>query len=502
MWVAITFAGILTFRELLFNLSGTLTDRVGRLGLNLRLHRLINDIPGIEHLERSEYLDKVVIVRGGAGALLRGTWGAVATAFAVLKIVVSLFLLAAVSWWMPSILLFALLPILANRKGQTWVAVAEETSMEDYRLQQSLFDLQIKEAGRKELRLFGSLASVRARQDKLWADVVRIRFAARIRAGLMKFFGWIVFAAAFAGAIELLVLQVQNGQGTVGDLVLAATVALSLQQGAQTVIANAAEAASSLRVLKPYLWLSQYARDHGDHGATTVASQRSAQLPERLSTGVVFDKVGFTYPGADHPALEDVTLNFAAGTFTAVVGDHGSGKSTLIKLLAGLYTAQEGVIMLEGRALMDYPLDVLRSRSVATFQDFARYEVKLGTAVGIGDLPQLDSSEAVARAIEQGMARDVVNALPARRAHCCALDARNEDAIFNHLVERSNRLSREAGTITVIVSHRFSTVVHADQIVVLARGRVVEVGNHEQLMALNGYYQRMFSLQAAGYVDQ
>ena len=134
--VAVSFALVLTFRELLFNMVGTLTDRVGRLGLNPELHRLINDLPGIEHLERSDYLDRVVIVRGGAGALLRGTWGAVGTLFAVLKIVVSVSLLATVSWWMPLLLLFALLPILASRKGQGWVASAEAASTERFRLQQ------------------------------------------------------------------------------------------------------------------------------------------------------------------------------------------------------------------------------------------------------------------------------------------------------------------------------------------------------------------------------
>lgn len=531
--VAVSFALVLTFRELLFNMVGTLTDRVGRLGLNPELHRLINDLPGIEHLERSDYLDRVVIVRGGAGALLRGTWGAAGTLFAVLKIVVSVSLLATVSWWMPLLLLFALLPILANRKGQGWVASAEAASAERFRLQQDLFDLQINEAGRKELRLFGALPAVRTMQDEAWRQVTRTRFRSRFAAAALKLAGWTAFAASFSLAIGLLILQVQNGRGTLGDLVLATTVALSLQQSAQTVIANATEATSSLRVLRPYQWLLRYISEQ----RREPFDEQTVVMPVRLEIGLSLKGVSFTYPNAEQPALDDVSIDLRPGTVTAIVGEHGSGKSTFIKVLAGLYQADEGEVLLEGRPLSAYPAADVRRRTVATFQDFARYEVTLATAVGIGDLDQLDSPGAVARAIDRGMAREVADKLPsgeqtqlgtelggvnlsegqwqrvalARAAMretpvlclldepTAALDAKNEDAIFSHLTGRSQALAAASGAITVIVSHRFSTVVDADQILVFSEGRVTEIGNHAELMARQGYYARMFKLQAAGY---
>lgn len=534
--VAVSFALVLTFRELLFNMVGTLTDRVGRLGLNPELHRLINDLPGIEHLERSDYLDRVVIVRGGAGALLRGTWGAVGTLFAVLKIVVSVSLLATVSWWMPLLLLFALLPILASRKGQGWVASAEAASTERFRLQQDLFDLQINEAGRKELRLFGALPAVRTMQDDTWRQVTLTRFRSRFAAAALKLAGWTAFAASFSLAIGLLILQVQNGRGTLGDLVLATTVVLSLQQSAQTVIANATEATSSLRVLRPYQWLLRYISEQ----RREPSDEQTVVIPDRLETGLSLKGVSFTYPNAEQPALDDVSIDLRPGTVTAIVGDHGSGKSTLIKVLAGLYQADEGEVLLEGRPLSAYPAADVRRRTVATFQDFARYEVTLATAVGIGDIDQLDSPGAVARAIDQGMAREVVDKLPsgeqtqlgtelggvnlsegqwqrvalARAAMretpvlclldepTAALDAKNEDAIFSHLTRRSQALAAASGAITVIVSHRFSTVVDADQILVFSGGRVTEAGNHAELMARQGYYARMFELQAAGYAAE
>lgn len=534
--VAASFALLLTFRELLFNMVGTLTDRVGRLGLNPELHRLINDLPGIEHLERSDYLDRVVIVRGGASALLRGTWGAVGTLFAVLKIVVSVSLLATVSWWMPLLLLVALLPILANRKGQEWVARAEAVSTEQFRLQQDLFDLQVSEAGRKELRLFGVLPAVRTMQDDAWQQVTRARFRSRLAAATLKLAGWTVFATSFSLAIGLLILQVQNGGGTLGDLVLATTVTLSLQQSAQIVIANAAEATSSLRVLRPYQWLLRYISEQ----RRAPSDEQAAMVPDRLETGLSLKSVGFTYPNAERPALNEVSIDLRPGTVTAIVGDHGSGKSTLIKLLAGLYQADEGEVLLEGEPLSAYRAADLRHRTVATFQDFARYEVTLATAVGIGDIDRLDSPGAVARAIDEGMAREVADSLPrgeqtqlgtelggvslsegqwqrvalARAAMretpvlclldepTAALDARNEDAIFSHLTRRSQALAAASGAITVIVSHRFSTVMDADQILVLSQGRVAEAGNHAELMARQGYYARVFTLQAAGYAAE
>ncbi|WP_196716784.1 ATP-binding cassette domain-containing protein [Actinomyces trachealis] len=534
--VAVSFALVLTFRELLFNMVGTLTDRVGRLGLNPELHRLINDLPGIEHLERSDYLDRVVIVRGGAGALLRGTWGAVGTLLAVLKIVVSVSLLATVSWWMPLLLLFALLPILANRRGQGWVASAEAASTERFRLQQDLFDLQINEAGRKELRLFGALPTVRTMQDDTWRQVTRTRFRSRFAAAALKLVGWTAFAASFSLAIGLLILQVQNGCGALGDLVLATTVTLSLQQSAQTVIANATEATSSLRVLRPYQWLLRYISEQRQE----PSDEQTVVMPDRLETGLSLKGVSFTYPNAERPALDDVSIDLRPGTVTAIVGDHGSGKSTLIKVLAGLYQADEGEVLLEGRPLSAYPAADVRRRTVATFQDFARYEVTLATAVGIGDIDQLDSPGAVARAIDQGMAREVADKLPsgeqtqlgtelggvnlsegqwqrvalARAAMretpvlclldepTAALDAKNEDTIFSHLTRRSQALAAVSGAITVIVSHRFSTVADADQILVFSEGRVTEAGNHAELMARQGYYARTFKLQAAGYAAE
>lgn len=534
--VAVSFALVLTFRELLFNMVGTLTDRVGRLCLNPELHRLINDLPGIEHLERSDYLDRVVIVRGGAGALLRGTWGAVGTLFALLKIVVSVSLLATVSGWMPLLLFSALLPIVANHKGQSWVASAEAASTEQFRLQQDLFDLQINEAGRKELRIFGALPTVRTIQDETWHEMIRIRFRSRFAAAVLKFAGWAAFAASFSLAIGLLILQVQDGYSTLGDLVLATTVALSLQQNAQVVIANATEATSSLRVLRPYQWLLRYI----SRQQREPSEEQTVAMPNYLETGLSLKRVNFTYPNAKRPALDDVSIDLRPGTVTAIVGDHGSGKSTLIKILAGLYQADEGEVLLEGRPLSAYPASEVRRRTVATFQDFARYEVTLAMAVGVGDINQMDSPGAIARAIDQGMAREVVDKLPcgeqtqlgtelggvnlsegqwqrvalARSAMretpllclldepTAALDAKNEEMIFRHLTRRSQALAAASGAITVIVSHRFSTVVDADQILVFSKGRVIETGNHAALMARQGYYARTFKLQAAGYAAE
>lgn len=534
--VAVSFALILTFRELLFNMTGTLTDRVGRLGLNPELHRLINDLPGIEHLERSDYLDRVVIVRGGAGALLRGTWGAVTTVFAALKVVVSVSLLAIVSWWTPLLLLFALLPILANRKGQRWVARAEISSAELFRLQQNLFDLQINDAGRKELRLFGALPAVRTMQDDAWRRVTCARFTARFGAATLRFAGWAGFAVAFSMTIAMLTLQVQNGRGTVGDLVLATIVVLSLQQSAQTVIASATDAASSLRVLRPYQWLLRYINEQRRASST----EPTAVVPDCLESGLSLKGVSFSYPNAEHPALDDVSIDLRPGTVTAIVGDHGSGKSTFIKILAGFYRPDEGEVLLEGQPLSAYSAKDVRRRTVATFQDFARYEVTMATAVGVGDIDRLESPDAVARAIDQGMAREVADRLPfgeqtqlgtelggvdlsegqwqrvalARAAMreapvlclldepTAALDAKNEDAILSHVTRRSRSIAEATGAITVIVSHRFSAVVDADRILVFSEGRVTESGDHAELMARDGYYARMFKLQAASYAAE
>lgn len=532
--VALAFAVTMVVRDMLFNLVGTVADRVGRLELNPRLHVAIAGIDGLEHLERREYLDRVTIVRGAAGSLMRGCWGVLATVCGIGKLVVTVSLLSSVSPWMFALLVFAFVPIWADARGQAAVVRAEVRGAEDYRLQQELFDLQVRPASGKELRLYGNGERVARAQVEAWDRAVSLRVRARLVAGGWRFAGWAVFTLAFTGALAIVLRQVEAGVGTVGQLVLTVTIAATLHQSAQAVVATATDTAGVRRYVEPYLWLQDY-----------VAEQRQAPggtrpMPSRLEAGVALEGVTYTYPGTTTPALRGVDVTFPAGTVTAIVGEYGSGKSTLVKLLCRFYRPGAGRVTIDGHDVTGVDMTEYRQGLAATFQDFGRFQVDYRTGVAVGDLPAFDDDTRVDSAIEAADAAGVVAVLPdgvrtqlgkdlggvelsegqwqrtalARSSMrdapvllvldepTASLDALSEQTVFERYASRSRRLASQNGAVTVIVSHRFSTVSTADQILVMDEGEVVERGTHTDLMRLGGRYAEMFELQARGYENE
>jgi ATP-binding cassette subfamily B protein len=248
--------------------------------------------------------------------------------------------------------------------------------------------------------------------------------------------------------------------------------------------------------------------------------------------GIRFEGVSFYYPGTKIPALEKINLHIQPGESLALVGENGSGKTTLIKLLTRLYTPSEGNIYLEGLNLQDWDIASLRAKIGVIFQDFARYQLLVGENIGIGDVPNLEQREQIAEAASKGMADDFIQNLPEaydtqlgtwfhqgkelsggqwqkialsrafmrNKANIlildeptAAIDARAEAEIFTHFRELTSQ------KISIIISHRFSTVRMADHIIVLNKGRITEQGSHQELLNSDGQYASLFKLQARGY---
>jgi ATP-binding cassette subfamily B protein len=267
-------------------------------------------------------------------------------------------------------------------------------------------------------------------------------------------------------------------------------------------------------------------------------------VPTRMAEGVRFDHVSFAYPGTDRLVLEDVTLHLKPGSVVAVVGENGAGKTTLVKLLCRLYQPTSGRILVDGVELARMPPETWRLRLAGAFQDFFRFEFKACHAVGVGDVPRLDDVTAVMAAIDRAGGGDVVAQLVAGLETqlgptwpqgvdlsfgqwqklalargfmrerplilvldepTAALDAETEHALFERYATAARRDRPGAASeptpdrITLLVSHRFSTVRMASFIVVLDGSRVVESGTHEVLMATRGHYAELYGIQAAAY---
>ena len=252
----------------------------------------------------------------------------------------------------------------------------------------------------------------------------------------------------------------------------------------------------------------------------------------RPEDGIRFESVSFFYPGSDVPALDNVSLHITPGESLAIVGENGSGKTTLIKLLTRLYTPTQGQILLEGLPLQEWDIDTLRRKIGVIFQDFARYQLIVGENIGIGDSDNLASESEIEIAAKKGMADEFVRDFPSgyktqlgtwfkdgkelsggqwqkvalSRAFMrskadilildeptAAIDAKAEADIFAHFAELT------ANRISIIISHRFSTVRRADHIIVLEKSKIMEQGSHEELLELGGQYATLFKLQAKGY---
>jgi ATP-binding cassette subfamily B protein len=252
----------------------------------------------------------------------------------------------------------------------------------------------------------------------------------------------------------------------------------------------------------------------------------------RPADGIRFEQVSFRYPDSDRPALSDISLHLPPGSSLALVGENGSGKTTLIKLLTRLYRPTSGRILFEGLDLNQWDESALRRRIGVIFQDFARYQLPVGENIGAGDEPHYDDVPRWQQAAAQGRADDFIAQLPQQyrtqlgkwfrdgrelsggqwqkialsRAFMrvdadvlvldeptAAMDARAESEVFEHF----RKLAQDR--ITILISHRFSTVRMADRIAVLADGRIIEQGSHAELTALGGHYAQLFALQARGY---
>jgi ATP-binding cassette, subfamily B, bacterial len=479
----------------------------------------------LAQFEDSEFYDKLTRARREASvrplSLVMRSFGLAQNAVSLLSYGV---LLVKFSPWALALLVAAGLPsFLAEAKFSGDAFRLFRWRSPETRMQMYLETVLAREDHAKEVKLFGLGRRLLDRYRSIFERLYREDRALTIRRDSWGFGLGLLGTATLYGAYAWIAVSAVRGLISLGQM----TMYIALFRQGQSAVSASLAAISGM--YEDNLYLSTLY----DYLETPVppASGAATRGPDPAD-GVRFEQVSFRYPGAAEPALEDVNLHLRPGSSLALVGENGSGKTTLIKLLTRLYAPTAGRILLDGRDLREWDPVALRSRVGVIFQDFARYQMQVGENVGAGDEAHFEDEARWREAATKGQAAPFIEQLPAgyrtqlgkwfkdgrelsggqwqkialSRAFMrtgadilvldeptAAMDARAEAEVFEHFRNLAS------DRITILISHRFSTVRMADQIAVLDRGRVVEHGSHEQLMAMGGTYAGLFTLQARGY---
>jgi ATP-binding cassette subfamily B protein len=498
--------------------------------LDQRLMRLSATVPVMEHFERPDYLDKMEMMQNER-ALLGNAIDAIVSNFGLLvSFVGTLAILASLHPLLLLLPVFGIPLIAAEYKNRRWLMDFEEVAAENNRRARHLFRLSTQPEPAKELRLFG-LRTELGRLYRLAWDENYVPYSRILRrTALISTVGWVIFAIGFALAIAFVALRVVEGHGTPGDIVLVVAVAGQTNAMLAGVRESAGWLAGSLRMTMRYLWLIDYGESRIEH------LEDPKPVPPTIREGLTLEHVSFRYPDSERDIVRDLDLVIPAGTTVALVGENGAGKTTLVKLLCRYYEPTAGEIRLDGVPLSSFPVAAWRERLAAGFQDFMKFEFLAREVVGLGQIERVDDPDAVMSALRRAGAADVLSALPSgletqlgvrmggvdistgqwqklalgrsrMRDHpllllldepTASLDPQAENALFERFADAA-RARRSEGAITILVTHRFSTVRMADMIVVIEGGRIVEVGSHEELSRAGGLYSQLYELQARAY---
>ncbi len=479
----------------------------------------------LAHFEDSEFYDKLTRARREASSrplsLVTRTFGLAQNAISLVSYGA---LLVRFSPWAVAVLLLAGLPaFIAEAKFSGEAFRLFRWRSPETRMQLYLETVLAREDHAKEVKLYGLGDRLLERYRDIFRKLYREDRALTIRRDAWGFGLGLLATLALYAAYAWIAVSTVRRLITLGQM----TMYLMLFRQGQSAVSAILSAVGGMYEDNLYL--------------STLYEYLETPVPEPAGhavrgphpeDGVRFEDVSFTYPEAREPALEHITLHLAPGASLALVGENGSGKTTLIKLLTRLYQPTSGRILLDGRDLAEWDEAGLRERIGVIFQDFTRYQMLVGENIGAGDERYFEDEARWREAAGKGMAEEFIGTLPAgyrtqlgkwfrdgrelsggqwqkialsrafmrTRADIlvldeptAAMDAQAEAEVFEHFRQLA------AGRITILISHRFSTVRMADQIAVLDRGRIVERGSHEELMRIGGRYAHLFALQARGY---
>ncbi len=479
----------------------------------------------LAHFEDAEYYDKLVRARREASSrplsLVIKTFDLSRDVIALITIGIWLFQFSPYA-----VLLLAIAGIpafVAEAKFSGEAFRIHRRRSAERRMQIYLEMVLTREDGVKEVKLLQLGKLFLKRYTDIFRGIYKEDRSLVIRRGLWGYLLGLLASAAFYFAYGWVGFAAVAGAITIGQM----TMYIAQFRLGQNAVTNSLTAVNGMYEDNLYLSnLTEYLEHKvPEHTGLHTAGPDPAD-------GIRFENVSFYYPGSEVAALQGIDLHIRPGESLAIVGENGSGKTTLIKLLTRLYAPSQGRILFQGLDLKAWKIDALRAKIGVIFQDFARYQLQVGENIGIGDVTELDERPLIEEAASKGMADEFVKDLPKAydtqlgtwfkdgkelsggqwqkialsRAFMrskadvlildeptAAIDARAEAEIFAHFRDLT------AQRISIIISHRFSTVRMADHIIVLEQAHIQEQGSHQELLAEGGQYATLFNLQAQGY---
>ncbi|MEV4350034.1 ABC transporter ATP-binding protein [Actinoplanes sp. NPDC049596] len=508
-----------------------LNEKMGHY-FDVQVATMSGELVTVEHLDDPRLQDHMQALRERMGVLGWAYNSLINSAYAVIGAVTTLTIAAAVD---PRLLLLVVVAVpatLAVRAAIRWEKRAEESGAAAGRQSIKLGDICASPVGSGEVRIFGArqfmlgligAATIRWRRPYTEAAVKRSWMATVFTGGYLM---------ASVALLAWMVHDALAGRVSAGQIAAAFAVVGQLRDSVSSFQWGSQMFARTLRTVSRYRTLVTHSE--AAQGAVGVGA-----VPDLLSDGISLERVTYRYPGSEQAALIDVSLRFPAGSVTAIVGDNGAGKSTLVGLLTGMRSPIAGHVRIDGVDLTKLSMAEWRLRASGAFQDHVRFELLAGEAIGIGDLSGavITDDEALRAALDEASSADLMTVLPRGPATqlgeswpdgiglsggqwqrialaralrrpspallvldepTAALDAAAEHALFGRYANAARKTVGQGG-VTIVVTHRFSTVAMADNIVVLVDGKVIEQGTHQQLMAVKGHYAELYALQAGGY---
>jgi ATP-binding cassette, subfamily B, bacterial len=506
-------------------LQENLAERVD-LTLNEGVIGISTGLPTLEHLERPEFHDRVSLLGKSTYELALSGIGLARACSAAVSVVLSVILLSGIHIALGLLVLLAFPPIWMSMMAQRHREAARRRAAADERRDEHLHRLAIEPESAQQIRVMAAADAIDAWADESRARHLRVRDRGLLVATGWELVGWATYTLGFAATVALAISMVGTGAVTLGSFVLAVALATRLRGEVRRAVESIQQVARAATVAEHYAWLRDYAQRETAAAGHDPVTGRVGRIELR--------GVGFTYPGAAEPVLRDIDLTLESGQTVALVGLNGAGKTTLVKLLTGMYPPTEGQVLLDGHPLAHFDAASWRRRTTGAFQDSFRLKTTVSEAVGVGDLDNASDAERIRLAIEATGVHAFVDRLPdgtetlldrsmgghelsggqwqrlaLARAHMrtdsnlqvldeptAALDPQAEHEVHELYAERT---ADAAGQITLLVSHRFSTVRMADLIVVLNNGAIVERGTHQNLMESGGAYAALYDSQASAY---